>query len=211
MLINYYQEKGKYGIIASAYDTELFGHWWFEGIDWIKQVLKQLGDNEYVNLETANEFIQNHPPEDVLVLPEGSWGMGGSHFTWKNVDNEWMLSVINSASLKMEELVLKNPSARGTLKKVLNQAARELLLLQSSDWPFLITTGQAKEYAIERFGYYKNRDNYRGHVGKFYTLVDIVESGPLEDYAINLCQRYWEEDKVFPSIDYRNFKNREPG
>lgn len=209
LLINFYQEKGRYGIISSAYDTELFGHWWFEGVDWLKQVLSHLSTSEYVDLTTANGFIEEHPPQDVLAIPEGSWGIGGGHFTWKNVDNEWMLPIINSAATKMEELVGIFGNGEGYSTELLNQAARELLLLQSSDWPFLVTTGQAYEYAIERFGYFKDRDNCKGHVGKFYTLVDIIESRNINDYAVELCRRYWEEDKLFPKIDYRNFKNRE--
>jgi 1,4-alpha-glucan branching enzyme len=208
-LINFYQSKGKAGIIASAYDTELFGHWWFEGIDWIKKVLENLSHNEYIKLTTASDYISDYPPEDVLALPESSWGMGGGHFTWDNVDNKWMLDTVNQASLKMEKMVNKYPTANGNIKQVLNQAARELLLMQSSDWPFLVTTGQAKEYAVERFGYYQNKDNCRGHTGKFYTLIDMLESGELNDADIEICNRYWEEDRIFQDIDYRNFKNRE--
>jgi 1,4-alpha-glucan branching enzyme len=208
-LINFYQSRGRNGIIASAYDTELFGHWWFEGIDWIKQVLKYLGDSEYIELTTASEYIESYPPQDILALPESSWGMGGGHFTWKNIDNGWMLDIINEAAVRMEEVVGKYPDARGQTKIILNQAARELLLMQSSDWPFLVTTGQAREYAIERFGYYRDRDNCRGHTGKFYTLLDILKSGSINDSEIELCKRYWEEDKIFPDIDYKDFKSRE--
>jgi 1,4-alpha-glucan branching enzyme len=208
-LVDFYQAKGKNGIIASAYDTELFGHWWFEGIDWIKQVLKKLSESEYIDLTTASEYVNNYPPEDVLALPESSWGMGGGHFTWKNVDNEWMLGVVNQASLKMEEIAEKYPSARGKMKQLLNQAARELLLMQSSDWPFLVTTGQAGEYAVERFGYYQDRNNCKGHTGKFYTLINILESGNINSSDIEICERYREEDKIFPGIDYRDFKCRE--
>ena len=52
-------------------------------------------------------------------------------------------------------------------------------------------------------------ENNSGHVGKFYELVNIAESGQISSADIALCQRYWEEDKVFPEIDYRYFKNRE--
>ncbi len=199
-LVNFYQESDKFGIIASCYDTELFGHWWFEGIDWLKQVLQHLSQSELIELTTASEFIEQHPPEEVLALPEGSWGLGGGHFTWQNVDNGWMLPVVHSAELKMEEIVARYPNARGVLKEILNQAARELLLMQSSDWPFLISTGQAKEYAVARF---------QAHVDNFYQLVSIAESGHADKASQDLCQQLWERNKIFPSIDYRFFKNRE--
>lgn len=79
---------------------------------------------------------------------------------------------------------------------VLNQAARELLLLESSDWPFLVTTGQARQYAIQRFSQ---------HLERFNDLADSVEHG-LPDGA--LAARLWERDRLFPDIDYRWWATR---
>ncbi|HEX75257.1 MAG TPA: DUF1957 domain-containing protein [Dehalococcoidia bacterium] len=200
LVTNFYQETGKYGIIAAAYDTELFGHWWFEGVDWVKQVLQHLSQSELVELTTTHEFITRHPPEDVLALPEGSWGMGGGHFTWQNADNDWMWPIIYSAEGRMEKLVAKYPKAGGAMKEILNQAARELILLESSDWPFLITTGQAEAYGKNRF---------LEHVNRFQQLADMAESGQADETALALCHQLWELDKVFPGIDYRSFAERE--
>ena len=200
LLTNFYQENGKFGIIAAAYDTELFGHWWFEGVDWLKQVLRCLSQSELVELTTASGFIKKHPPLDVLALPEGSWGLGGNHFTWQNVDNVWMWDDIHSAELKMEELAAKYPQAKGTLKDILNQAARELLLLQSSDWPFLITTGQAGDYAKLRFS---------EHLERFNRLAVFAESGQIDKFALASSREIFERDNIFPDIDYRSFANRD--
>ena len=200
LITNFYQESGKFGIIAAAYDTELFGHWWFEGIDWLKQVLRHLSQSELVELTTARGFINEHPPEDVLALPESSWGVGGGHFTWQNADTDWMWPIIHSAELRMEELVARYPQADGTLGEVLNQAARELILLQSSDWPFLITTGQAEAYAKNRF---------LEHVNRFQQMADVAESGQVDEAALTLCRQLWELDKIFPNIDYHYLAKRE--
>jgi 1,4-alpha-glucan branching enzyme len=199
-ITNFYQETGKFGIISAAYDTELFGHWWFEGIDWLKQVLRYLSESELVELTTASEFIKKHPPEDILSLPESSWGLGGGHFTWQNADTDWIGPIIHTASLRMEELVTMYPEADGAMKKILNQAVRELILMQSSDWPFLITTGQARQYAENRF---------LEHVNRFQKLADIAESGRADKAALALCNQTWELDKIFPDIDYRYFADRE--
>jgi 1,4-alpha-glucan branching enzyme len=209
LLINYRREKGKYGIVAAAYDTELFGHWWFEGMDWIKQVLFNLSSSEYVDLETTAGYISEFPPSDVIALPEGSWGVGGGHSTWSNDENSWMAAEANRASVVMEKLVAKYPGASGEIKKMLQQAARELLLMQSSDWPFLVSSGQAKDYARERFGYFKDASDNGGHMGKFYRLASILESGAIDAAARDLCEAYWEQDKVFPDIDYHYFKDVE--
>ena len=66
-------ETGKFGVISSAYDTELFGHWWFEGADWLKHVLRRPGQRaKSSNLTTASRIIDEHAPERVLALPESA-------------------------------------------------------------------------------------------------------------------------------------------
>ena len=200
LLSDFYRHHGKFGIIVAAYDTELFGHWWFEGILWLKEVLRRLSRSDVVELTTASRFIEQHPPEDVMALPEGSWGQAGNHFTWLNVDTDWMWPLVHQAELKMEELVARYPSAEGNMALVLQQAARELLLLQSSDWPFLVTTGQAREYAANRF---------QEHVDRFNKLAEIATSGQAAEEARCLAQELFETDKLFPDIDYRLFAYRE--
>ncbi|MHB0857869.1 MAG: 1,4-alpha-glucan branching protein domain-containing protein [Anaerolineae bacterium] len=190
---------GDYGIIASNYDTELFGHWWFEGIDWIKAVLRELAASEVVDLVTASEYIDEHEPQQVLGVPESSWGAGGNHWTWDNPDTSWMWAPIHAAERRMERLAEQYPDPDGDALEVLNQAARELLLLESSDWPFLVTTGQAKEYAIERF---------RSHVERFERLATALEAG-LPGDALPMAREYYELDKVFSDIDYRWFQERQ--
>jgi len=195
-LKRYNEESGNYGLIASNYDTELFGHWWFEGIEWIKQVLKNLADDPAVDLMTASDFVKANPPEEVLHIPESSWGMGGNHWTWDNHDTHWMWGPIHAAESRMEALAAKHPKPGKEAEVVLNMAARELLLLQSSDWPFLVTTGQAREYAIRRF---------TRHVERFEALAASLEAGKPD---ATLADEMYEVDKVFPEIDYRWFAAR---
>jgi 1,4-alpha-glucan branching enzyme len=193
----YHAETGKFGLISCNYDTELFGHWWFEGVTWIKEVLRRLAANSKVQLTTASEFVEQHPPERVMNLPEGSWGAGGTHFTWDNEDTHWMWEPIYDSERRMEKLVAKyGKKADENTRGVLNQAARELLLLESSDWPFLVTTGQAREYAIQRF---------TQHVERFTDLVNSVERGQPDS---GLAARLWELDRVFPDIDFTCWKRR---
>jgi len=199
LLITHHEETGEYGLIASNYDTELFGHWWFEGIEWIKQVLVRLASSETVELVKASCFLEDHSPQEVMAIPESSWGTGGTHWTWDNPNTHWMWEPIHQAEARMEDLVAQNPSATGDLKIVLDQCAREVLLLQSSDWPFLVTTGQARAYAIERF---------QGHVDRFSELADLVEGNDI-DRAIVRARELWEWDKVFPQIDYLWFAERQ--
>lgn len=182
-----------YGLISSNYDTELFGHWWFEGIDWLKAVLRRLATSQTVDLVTAAEHLETHPPQEILHLPEGSWGAGGTHFTWNNVEVNWMWTPIHEAEARLTRLANRhrNDWEQHPLREALNQAARELLLAESSDWPFLVTTGQARNYAIQRFSQ---------HMERFRELCDSVENA---QPGAALAARYWELDKLFPTIDYR--------
>jgi 1,4-alpha-glucan branching enzyme len=201
LLSQFNSETNQYGVISSAYDTELFGHWWFEGADWLKHVLRNLAASEVVDLVTASDIIDEHPPEQVLRLPESSWGAGGGHFTWMNEETAWMWPVIHRCEMAMESLVERFPESSGDPNRVLNQAARELLLLQSSDWPFLVTTGQAKAYAVKRFN---------EHVERFEAMCSIAESGgepPAEQ--MEQVATLEETDNPFPNIDYRAFRARQ--
>ena len=193
LLRDYHNQTGEFGFIASNYDTELFGHWWYEGVSWLGQVLRHLASIRDIELTTASEFIERHPPKDVLNIPESSWGSGGNHFTWDNIETHWMWQPIHEAELRMETLVARFPEPNDDQYLLLNQIARELLLLQSSDWPFLVTTGQAREYAIQRFNQ---------HFDRFNNLIDSLDSGA-PDRA--LAETYFELDKLFPEIDYRWF------
>jgi 1,4-alpha-glucan branching enzyme len=190
LLSEYQQASGIPGIVVATYDTELFGHWWFEGVSWLTKVLRKLSTDSDIELTSASQYIAESPPREAIDLPEGSWGQGGNHFTWYNADTQWMWPIIYEAESTMEEL--SRASSPGQVE-TLNQAARELLLLQASDWPFLVTTGQAHDYAVQRFLL---------HVERFRELAGLLRSGlGSRDRAAEL----FELDKVFPDIDYRDF------
>jgi 1,4-alpha-glucan branching enzyme len=199
LIRDYHSRTGRYGVVAAIYDTELFGHWWFEGVRWIGEVLALLARSETVELSTASEFLEAHPPREVVTLPESSWGMGGTHFTWDNADTHWFWTMIHDAEARMERLVTRHREADGPTLDVLNQAGRELLLLQSSDWPFLVTTGQAAEYAVQRFN---------EHVERFERLATIAESGSADHAARQLANELYERDKLFPDMDYHRWAAR---
>jgi 1,4-alpha-glucan branching enzyme len=196
----FYDAQQKPGCVVSAYDTELFGHWWFEGIAWLKEVLRRLAKSDTVELTTAGAYLEAHPPDQVIALPESSWGAGGGHWTWLNPDTEWMWHLIRPAERTMEQLVTRYPQADGELLAVLNQTARELVLLESSDWPFLISTGQAKEYARGRF---------QQHLARFNHLAAMATRGHLADADRRFLENVADLDNPFPNIDYRAFAERE--
>jgi len=196
MLSNFRNQNKKYGIIVSPYDAELFGHWWFEGVLFLKEVLKKMSDNPNVKLVTLKDYLESHPPDDVIKLPETSWGEGGYHYVWMNSQVEWLWQCIHQAEEKIEKLVEKFPRAKGMLKISLNQIARELLLLESSDWPFLITTKQAPEYASQRF---------LTHYERFKTICKVIENGGNDEELKKITEEIADKDNLFANLDYHVF------
>lgn len=188
-LASYRKAADRPGLLTSCYDTELFGHWWGEGITWLEAVLRRLAANEAVDLTTPLSFVSAHPADDSVDLLEGSWGAGGGHGVWENAQTRWMWRAIHAAEGRLVEAVGSadgtDPSTGGALR----QAARELLLMQSSDWPFLITTGQAREYGERRF---------RVHSARFSSLIEMLAE---DRHGPEAVENLWRQDRVFPDLD----------
>ena len=182
--------------IVAPYDAELFGHWWFEGPAWIEAVMRRLAARGSVVPATPSQALSVAPPSDALDLPATSWGEGGDYRVWENAQTEWMWTRIHEAETAMRDAARALPNADPLTKLYLNQAARELLLLASSDWPFLITTGQARDYAAQRF---------TEHAARFNDCLASVKRGGAEEAARRRLALYAETDNVFPRINYNIF------
>src|SRR5438445_10405471 len=123
-------------LICSPYDSELFGHWWFEGPTWLEHVARDMARGS-VTPVTLGEALSEVPPRATLALPEGSWGEGGDHRVWLNRDTEWTWDRVYSAEAEWVEHLKASTDGNPDLARALAQATRELLLLQASDWQFL--------------------------------------------------------------------------
>jgi 1,4-alpha-glucan branching enzyme len=197
VLRQHLDQTGSPGIICAPYDTELYGHWWMEGIRWIYRVIKAMHDDPAVEMVTCSEYLENNPPTASIVLPEGSWGEGGFHYMWLNENTDWTWPYVYDAELEMADLV-KNFSENKEVLPILKQAARELLLLQSSDWQFCISTGSSKDYGELRLTeHYKN----------FQRLADIIRrlasGGEVDEEEWHFYKICEERDSLFPDIDPR--------
>jgi 1,4-alpha-glucan branching enzyme len=195
-LTDFYNSHGSPGVVVSSYDTELFGHWWFEGVHWIESVIRGFAREKNVQVISAREFTATAPQTSALDLPESSWGNGGHHSTWLNDETELLWKEIHKAEQRFEKIVHENKFATGIRRKILNQTARELLLLQSSDWPFLITTVQAKDYAEKRF---------KEFVDRFTLLCDFLEQENLDARLPETFDDIFDKDNVFKNIDFHDF------
>jgi 1,4-alpha-glucan branching enzyme len=194
LLNDHKMATGKEGVVMVSFDTELFGHWWFEGVEFIKQVIKKFSAYlPEVERYTAGEYLAAHPPTEAIQIPESSWGQGGHFWVWRNPSTEWLWPIIHSCEKRMDGYAVKYDQIPQDklLCRALAQLARENLLLQSSDWPFLITTGQAKVYATDRF---------REHVERFEKIADMVDNNSIDESYLKSVE---DIDNCFPDIDYR--------
>jgi 1,4-alpha-glucan branching enzyme len=189
-------------LVCAMFDTELFGHWWFEGPKFLGEVLDLCGGPGGVELVAAGAYLEQHPPAERVSLPEGSWGDGGGHRVWLNDGTRWTWGPVHEAEARFERLA-REAATRAPdplLERLLAQAGRELLLLESSDWQFLITTWAARDYAELRLS---------EHAEDFKRLADLAErriaGGALseaDEHQLAECER---RDALFADFDWRGY------
>ncbi len=189
------------GILTAPFDCELFGHWWFEGPRWLEKVFKEMAGTDVKPVTMHEEFSEN-PPEEVLQIPEGSWGEGGFHYVWLNDWTKWTWKHLHNNELNLREKARKHSNATDTkLKELLNQMARELLLQQASDWQFLITTWSARDYAEQRFTVHDENFKF------LLTLLEKLEQGEKLSETENARYKMIKEtNSLFRDIDFKNWK-----
>ncbi len=197
VLHRHLKKSGRKGVLVAPFDAELFGHWWFEGPQFMKLVMKKLLDDGTVLLTNCCEELDRRQPVEVISLPEGSWGEGGYHFIWLNEDTSWTWRHIYDDELRFVELVRGLPWRENfKVREVLEQAARELLLLQASDWQFLISTFSARDYAEVRF---------QEHHEAFNRLCDMAEGLARGEEPSAGAWQYFEDckarDALFPDLE----------
>lgn len=182
------------GSLVAAYDAELFGHWWHEGLEWLEQVVRAVADDPRgLELATPGDLLEAHPVLQVAQPAASTWGDGGYHGPWLSGENDWLCRPLRAAAERMVELARHHPAASGSTLRALNQAARELLLAQASDWPLMMSRGTSADYAIGRA---------RRHLGDFAAIGDAIEAGRID---IDRLSEIEGRDNVFPAIDYRSF------
>ena len=188
-LFEFLQQKP---IIVSPYDAELFGHWWYEGVIWLDFLIRKIVfDQDTISLITASEYLAINPRNQVITPSTSSWGWKGYNEMWLQGANDWIYRHLHFASERMTELAKEFPNTNGMVRRALNQALRELLLAQSSDWAFIMGTGSHTNYALKRT---------KEHLLRFTRLYESVKSNSIDE---NWLSDIEYKDNVFPEIDYR--------
>lgn len=179
-------------IILCPYDAELYGHWWYEGPYWLYILFKKIYYDECnFKLITPGEYIDKYPLIQVATPCRSSWGANGYSEVWLNPSNDYAHRHLHKLGDWMVELAHQYPNTSDDLlKRALNQCARELLLAQSSDWLFIITTGTMVDYAKKRI---------KDHVGRFTKLYSQIKNNEIDESFVKYLEDY---DCIFPDIDY---------
>jgi len=193
---NLFEWMGKKPIIVSPYDAELFGHWWYEGPQFLDFLFRKIHyDQNIIRTITLSEYLEENPRNQVSTPSLSSWGHKGYSEVWLEGSNDWVYRHLHKAADRMVELADSYPSRNGVLKRALNQCARELLLAQSSDWAFIMKTGTVTPYAVKRF---------KDHIERFTRLYDSIRENRIDgNYMADLEGR----DNIFPEIDYMVYKS----
>ena len=182
-------------IIVAPYDAELFGHWWYEGPEFLDFLARQLcHEQDEIAFITPGEYLQRHPTNQIATPGASSWGEEGYWRVWLNETNEWIYPHLQIAQERMTELANKFPNATGLTARALRQAARELLLAQASDWPFILRAGTSPEYARRRV---------KDHLLRFLALHEqLTATGVDEKWLREIEAR----DNLFPDVDWTCWK-----
>ena len=178
-------------ILISPYDAELFGHWWYEGPEFVDYLVrKTIHDQQVIALTTPWEFLRRNPTQQVAQPTASSWGEEGYWKVWLNENNQWIYPHLDVAQERMTQLARKFPKSDGVTERALKQAARELLLAQSSDWPFIMRTGTSPDYARKRV---------KDHLLRFTNLYEQLEMGKVDEAELAEIEFL---DNLFPDVNY---------
>ncbi|HYI00469.1 glycoside hydrolase family 57 protein [Hyalangium sp.] len=182
-------------MVVAPYDAELFGHWWFEGPQFLDFLIRKVAyDQRTFQLATPSDDLREHPRNQVATPPVSSWGAGGYANMWLDGSNDWIYRHLHHCARQMVGLARDYPESSSLQRRALNQAARELLLAQSSDWAFIMKTGTMVDYAVRRT---------KEHVLRFLRLHDQVRNGNIDQAWLSQVE---SRNNIFPEIDYRVFQ-----
>ncbi|MFN2613223.1 MAG: 1,4-alpha-glucan branching protein domain-containing protein [Actinomycetota bacterium] len=182
----YERETGREGLVLAAYDTELFGHWWFEGPAFLQRVFELFAESPVraMSLARARERLDAEPVE----LVAGTWGFRKDMRSWVSEETQHLWETLSSAEAETVRLVEKYADAAPA---AIAQIVRECMLMQSSDWPFMVLRGRNPDYARERF--YKHHERWNH-------IADLLRRAAPAETVRGKVAGMFEADNIFPAL-----------
>jgi len=191
-----YMEEAPLCVFANNADT--FGRNWYEGPEFIEMLFRMASGYRDFQFINPSEYIfrQNISSMQVIAPEFSSGGVNGYAETWLNVSNDWIYRHLTRSMERMTELAERFPDDTGLKERALNQAAREILLAQSSDWPSMLYRQDSTEYARAQAEY---------ALRNFTTIYEALGSNYIStEWLTNLERRH----NIFPNINYRIFRRK---
>ncbi|HSV43658.1 MAG TPA: 1,4-alpha-glucan branching protein domain-containing protein, partial [Candidatus Bathyarchaeia archaeon] len=187
-------------IVVAPYDAELYGHWWYEGPMFLNFLFRKMCyDQDEIKTITPSEYLQEYSTNQMAMPSTSSWGYRGYSEYWVDGTNDWIYRHIHKAGDRMVELAaqfkkqIASKKGNALVKRALNQAGRELLLAQSSDWPFIMKSGTMVPYANRRV---------RLHISRFTRLYDDIRNNTIDQDW--LAEVEWR-DNIFAEMDVAKY------
>ncbi len=193
----HFARTGRHAVVTAPFDAELFGHWWHEGPVFLEAVVRELAADPDILLRTLSEAENEVPCDKAVTLAEGSWGAGGDHRVWLNDELRFYWEWAYRCEDRFLDLWDSAPwRTNPDVARLLKRAARQLLLLQASDWAFVIGTRGAVDYGLRRIA---------EHAAMFDTLcngvVDLVSGAPTDPVVVETERMAALIDDLFADLD----------
>jgi 1,4-alpha-glucan branching enzyme len=189
---------GRPAHVIAAFDTELFGHWWYEGPAWLERVLRAL-PAAGIRVGTLSDALADGFVGDPVELPPSSWGSGKDWSVWSGEKVADMVQlnteVVDMALSTVDKAFEQNASVGAPVTRdvVADQILRETLLTVSSDWPFMVSKDSAADYA-------RYRAHLHAHAAR--EIADALASGRREQ-SERLAAGWNRADGLFGALDAR--------
>ena len=194
--IEFLASKMKYRkpIVVSPYDAELYGHWWYEGPIFLEWVFRAIAESNFSTI-TPYKYLEQYPTNQIVDVSMSSWGANGYYDVWIDGSNDYAYRHLHKAAQKMIELANGREPYTELEYRALNQAARELLMAQTSCWEFIMYTGTMVGYAHKKIS---------DHVHRLFKIYEDFKNGRLDEGWINEIE---SRDNIFPEIEYRMYRS----
>lgn len=192
--LDYLSSKMKYRkpIIVSPYDAELYGHWWYEGPIFLEYVFRAMQKSNFESI-TPSKYLDKYKVNQVVDVSMSSWGANGYFDVWVDGSNDYIYRHLHKAVEKMIELSYRE--AKNDLEyRALNQASREMLLAQTSCWPFIMYTKTMVGYAQKKVS---------DHIYRLFKLYEDIKNDSIDESWLSEIE---SRDNIFKNIDYRIFR-----
>lgn len=177
-------------LFVAPYDAELFGHWWFEGPEWLEYVIRECGQRQgRLLLMHYPDYSRKYKEMQRASLPYSSWGEKGYAETWLDPSNDWIYFHLYECGLQVSEVCKVHGNSDELTRRALRQLMRELLLAQSSDWPFILKAGTVSAYATQRI---------EEHVLNILAMVSQIRNGQVDEKVVIALEK---KNNLFPHID----------